>query len=238
VSEGRAGRRPLPGRWLAAGAAIALSGALVRGHVLPLCERRPGPPVGDLNGDGEVRIACLGDSNTALLRESRKWCEMVQEAVRTRGWKTFNYALTGATMTRTYRVLPTGEPLYASAWIERARAEVAPDVVVLAYLTNDVLLGIPPPRAVAELEREYDALRRAGIRVLVALCPPFFPREKDHATEVAEVNRRVRGTFPAADVVDFHAPMAAGDYAGDGIHIRAPGQEKRAAAALARLEAR
>jgi hypothetical protein len=55
---------------------------------------------------------------------------------------------------------------------------------------------------------------------------------------VDEMNRRVHVAFPARDVIDFHTAMVAEDYAGDGVHIRTPGQEKRAAAALARLEAR
>ena len=225
-------------RWLAAVVAVVVSGALVRGHVVPRFTRGRVPPVADLNHDGEVRIACLGDSNTALVHSSYKWCELVQDAVRPRGWKTYNYGFTGTTITRTGRTMPDGTPIYASKWVARARTEVAPDVAVLAYLTNDVLIGVAPVIAVAALESEYDLLRHAGVRVLVALCPPFFPKEPDHSAEVAEINRRIVEAFPRADVVDFHDGMVAADYAPDGIHIKASGQEKRAAAALARLVGR
>jgi lysophospholipase L1-like esterase len=232
VSDRRAGRA---GWWLAAAIAVLVTaGALVRGRRVPTGSRL----VADVNHDGEVRIACLGDSNTALVFAPRKWCEMLQDGVGARGWKTFNYGCSGATITDTGRITPDGAPLYGAPWVARARAEVAPDVVILAYLTNDVLLGIPPRKAVAELERQYDELRAAGLRVLVALCPPFFPREPDHGAAVAEVNRRVRDRFPDEDVIDFFAPMLAADYADDGIHIKDAGQEKRAATALARLEER
>jgi lysophospholipase L1-like esterase len=235
VSRRRAGRA---GRWLAALVAVVVSGALVRGHVVPRFARGPVPAVSDLNHDGEVRIACLGDSNTQLLHVPAKWCELVQDAVRERAWKTFNYGFTGTTITRTGRTLPDGTPLYASMWIARARTEVAPDVAVLAYLTNDVLIGVAPGIAVDALEYEYDLLRHHGLRVLVALCPPFFPKEADHSAAVAEINRRIVEAFPAVDVIDFHDGMVAADYGPDGIHIKGSGQEKRAAAALAALVGR
>jgi len=226
------------GRSVAALVAVVVLGALVRGHVVPRFTRAPVPAIGDLNHDGEVRIACLGDSNTAPGPAPRKWCEFLQDAVRPRGWKTYNYSFTGTTITRTERTMPDGTPIYASAWIARARAEVAPDVAMLAYFTNDVLLDIAPAIAVDALAYEYDSLRHAGLRVLVALCPPFFPRERDHSAVVAEINRRIVEAFPRADVVDFHGGMVAADYASDGIHIEPSGQEKRAAAALARLVGR
>ena len=235
MSRRRAGSA---GRWLAAVVAVVVSGALVRGHVVPRFARGPVPAVRDLNHDGEVRIACLGDSNTQLLHVPAKWCELVQDAVRERAWKTFNYGFTGTTISRTGRTMPDGAPLFASAWIARARAEVHPDVAILAYLTNDVLIGIPPADAVAALQHEYDELRHQGLRVLVALCPPFFPKQPDHSAEVDEINRQIVETFPGADVIDFHAGMVAADYGPDGIHVKASGQEKRAAAALARLVGR
>ena len=101
-----------------------------------------------------------------------------------------------------------------------------------------MLLGIPPANAVSALQREYDELRHDGLRVLVALCPPFFPKEPDHSAEVDEMNRQIVETFPGADVVDFHGGMVAADYAPDGIHIEPSGQEKRAAAVLAGLVGR
>jgi hypothetical protein len=58
-----------------------------------------------------VRIACLGDSNTALTFADYKWCELVQQAGSGRRWKTFNYGQTGTTITRTGRTMPDGAPL-------------------------------------------------------------------------------------------------------------------------------
>src|SRR5262249_26097624 len=100
--------------------------------------------VHDVNGDGRVVVACLGDSNT----ESRwpppytpKSWEMAAETAP--GWTFVTHAVGGATVTR-----PTDDHSFADRQLDLALAD-RPDAVVLAFGTNDVRAGRTTPEVIA-----------------------------------------------------------------------------------------
>ena len=182
--------------------------------------------VHDVNGDGHVVVACLGDSNTDARwppPHTPKWCELAAEAT---GWTFANHAVSGTTVT-----MPAAPATWAGPQLDEALAD-APDAVVLAFGTNDVRTG----RSTAEIVAAYrDAVRRvdaAGAMAFVALAPPLFPPEAEHAEELAALNAALRSAFPPGRLIDFASGMTRADYEPDGIHPNADGQHKRAAAAL------
>jgi lysophospholipase L1-like esterase len=184
--------------------------------------------VRDMNGDGRIVVACLGDSNTEThwpTPNSPKWCEFA--AAQITGWTFTNHAVGGSTVTR-----PATPRSWAEPQLEAALAADAPDAVVLAFGTNDVRAG----RSTAEIIDAYRAavgrVESSGILAFVALAPPSFPPEPDHADTLAALNAALRGTFPASQIIDFHAGMTGNDFGPDGLHPNDAGQHKRAAAAM------
>jgi lysophospholipase L1-like esterase len=184
--------------------------------------------VRDVNGDGRVVVACLGDSNTERhwpTPNSRKWCELA--AAGAPDWTFGNYAVGGTTVTP-----PIDEHGWVGPQLDAALAENAPDAVVLAFGTNDVRFG----RATAEVVDAYRAaIRRveaARALAFVALAPPMFAPEPDHGAALAELNAALRAAFPAPRLIDFDAGMSRDDFEPDGIHPTPAAQQKRAAAAL------
>jgi lysophospholipase L1-like esterase len=182
--------------------------------------------VHDVNGDGRVIVACLGDSNTDARwppPHTPKWCEFAAEAT---GWTFANHAVSGTTVT-----MPAAPARWAGPQLDEALAD-APDAVVLAFGTNDVRTG----RSTAEIVAAYrDAVRRVdatGAMAFVALSPPLFPPEPQHAEQLAALNAALRGAFARDLLIDFASGMTRADYEPDGIHPNADGQHKRAAAAL------
>jgi lysophospholipase L1-like esterase len=187
--------------------------------------------VRDVNGDGRVVVACLGDSNTERhwpTPNSRKWCELA--AAEVTDWTFGNYAVGGTTVTP-----PSDEHGWVGPQLDAALAEGAPDAVVLAFGTNDVRFG----RSTAEVVDAYRAAVRrveaARALAFVALAPPIFPPEPDHTAALAELNDALRAAFPAPRLVDFDGGMTRDDFESDGIHPTPAAQHKRAAAALRAL---
>jgi lysophospholipase L1-like esterase len=183
--------------------------------------------VRDMNGDGRIVVACLGDSNTEThwpTPNTPKWCEFAAEIA---GWTFTNHAVGGSTVT---------PPATPRSWVEPqladALAKDAPDAVILAFGTNDVRAG----RSAAETVDAYRAAaaraEAAGALAFVALAPPTYAPEPDHADALAALNAALRGAFPAGRIVDFTTGMTREDFEADGLHPNAAGQHKRAAAAL------
>ena len=113
----------------------------------------------------------------------------------------------------------------------------APEVAVLAYGTNDLLLKAPVRDVVGALAHEAERLRSAGALPLVALVPPV--RSYDVATNqlVRELNDALRETFPAERLVDFATGFGDAQLV-DRVHLDDAGQARRAvlaAEAIARF---
>jgi lysophospholipase L1-like esterase len=189
------------------------------------------PAVRDRNGDGRVVVACLGDSNTETqwpAPHTPKWCEFAA-AERPR-WTFTNHAVGGSTVTRPATARP-----WADTQLAETLAKDAPDVVILAFGTNDVRAGRPTADVVAAYRAAVARIEAAGAVAFVALAPPIHPPEPDRTAALAALNAALREAFPAARLVGFEAGMARGDFEADGLHPNAAGQRKRAAAALRAL---
>jgi lysophospholipase L1-like esterase len=182
--------------------------------------------VRDVNGDGRVVIACLGDSNT----ESRwpppytpKWCEIAAETMP--DWTFVNHAVGGATVTQR-----PDDHSFADRQLDGALAD-APDAVVLAFGTNDVRAGRSTPEIVAAYRAAVARVTARGALAFVAGAPPLFPPEPEHAEALAALNAALRAEF-ADRLIDFASDMGRDDFEPDGVHPNAAGQRKRATAAL------
>ena len=187
--------------------------------------------VHDLDGDGRVVIACLGDSNTETRwppPQTPKWCEFA--AAERPEWTFTNHAVGGATVTR-----PPDERSWSGPQLDAALAASRLDAVVLAFGTNDVRAD----RSTAEIVAAYRAAAArasaGGTRVFVALTPSIYPPEPEHTDAIAALNRTLRQAFPADSIIDFATGMAREDFEADGLHPNASGQHKRAQAALRTL---
>ena len=203
--------------------ALLLATALVTGA----CS----PGVHDVDGDGRIVIACLGDSNTETRwppPHTPKWCEFA--AAERPGWTFTNYAVGGATVTR-----PTDERSWIDPQLDAARGTDPLDAVVLAFGTNDVRTGRSTTDIVAAYRAAAARASATGARVFVALTPPIYPPEPEHADAIAALNATLRRAFPADQIIDFATGMGAGDFEPDGLHPNRTGQFKRAQAALRTL---
>jgi lysophospholipase L1-like esterase len=188
----------------------------------------PSAGVHDVNGDGRIVVVCLGDSNTDRRwppPDTPKWCELAAE--RMPEWTFINHAVSGATVTR------HADPrLWGDTQLDRAVPADAADAVVLAFGTNDVRGGRMTADIVAAYEVAVTTIEATGARAFVALAPPIYPPEPEHAGALEELNRALRATFAPARLVDFHTGMGVKDFEPDGLHPNPGGQRKRAEAAL------
>ncbi|HEV7734858.1 MAG TPA: SGNH/GDSL hydrolase family protein [Candidatus Binatia bacterium] len=205
----------------------------IRLLALALAVTACGPPAGvrDVDGDGRIVVACLGDSNTETRwppPHTPKWCEFAAERVP--AWTFTNHAVGGATVTR-----PNDQRSFADAQLDAAGAAAPADAVVLAFGTNDVRSGRSTADIVAAYRAVVARVEATGAIAFVALAPPSYPPEPDHAAALAALNAALRGAFPPDRLVDFDGGMTRLDFEADGLHPNAAGQHERAVAALRAL---
>ena len=200
-------------------------------------------------GTGPIRVACLGDSNTASgwqigqpdgFPQEDGWCERLADEVLSStncGWG----SATASPNT-------TGLPFFQGAGqLETALDDPATDVVILAFGTNDVgallnnpdrlLLEDPTPAGVADvIEGLVAEAESAGAAVLVATTPyRELPTDPARAPPPAgrndladELNDELAQRFGASMRVDFTHSFTTSDYLSDGLHVSASGMAKRA----------
>jgi lysophospholipase L1-like esterase len=198
----------------------------------------------DVDGDGWITVACLGDSNTQggiLYGVEQGWCEQLGRSLPSPPWRTLNRGRNGARACHSPKLTDkTGEPIEAEEILARVLAQDHPDVVILAYGSNDALLDCPTEETIAAFRRLLAATGAAGAQALVALVPPVIqvtpnPVADTLNARIDAINRGLREMVPARDLIDFARGMEAADYAADGLHVGPPGQAKRAAAARGTL---
>lgn len=181
----------------------------------------------DLNGDGVYRLGCLGDSNTSAVLGPR-WCEMVHEAVGVAEFEIVNVAQAGATVTPSAGAGPDADAQMATV------LALEPDAVVLAFGTNDRLLG-RAPAAIHDAYRVQAAnAAAAGVAFFVATTPPLGGCVGVACPLVFELNAMLHATFGAA-VLEFFDGFTGQYMNRDGIHVNPAGQALRAERALAVL---
>lgn len=205
----------------------------------------------DVNGDGRVVLACLGDSNTYAdwqfkqhegFPKGRGWCEQLAEYLGPTV-VLWNLATPGATAVRNqWPDLPPDVLFSGFSQIEQALALDRPDIVLVAFGTNDVLPDhAADPATILAAHCEIAArARAAGALVLVATAPkpqPTHDREYRRSPEtLARFNELLRASFTPDAVLDFEALLEPEDYFDD-LHMNAAGQYKRAQEAKRKIEA-
>jgi lysophospholipase L1-like esterase len=114
-----------------------------------------------------------------------------------------------------------------------------PDVVILAFGTNDLRFAYSIDDTVSAYQELVAAAEQTGAFVLIALTPPLAPWYPDAAAPnplYEALNQRLALTWPPGRLVDcasFVVPP--GDYLDDGIHFSVAGHAKRAFTAYERL---
>lgn len=213
---------------------------------------------GDRNGDGEVVVACLGDSNTQSTWQESKpggfpaeqgWCERVGSAIGPLGGRTINLAVGGATIGPNPLMHQVPDPLDFEGRLqfEDALARAPVDVVILAFGTNDLAWGAGgTPLSVLEAYMSLWRRGRArGLLPLVALTPPVHPMGEDRrrlslhsmsGPAIERLNEYLGGAFPPRYLLDFSSGMQERLYL-DPVHLNAAGQRLRASRAEAGLQA-
>jgi len=203
--------------------------------------------LGNVRRERWITVACLGDSNTeggSLYAAGDGWCEQLERRLESPPWRTLNRGRSGATACRTPRRPESpSAPLDAEDMLERTLEQDRPDVVILAFGTNDVILGCDAEATLAAYRRMLARIALDGREGLVALVPPFLPprpRRRRHPWDdrIDALNERLRREFRSTQIVDFASGMERADYFADGVHIRPSGQLKRAEATRAALARR
>ena len=183
------------------------------------------PTVVDVNGDGVLTVACLGDSNTQdgwPTTDTVRWCT---RAARERSeWRWRNVGLGGATLCDT---LPDNEK-WTQLWTARGQLAQVPeaDVVVLAFGTNDIKgWGL---QATQLVDCAF-ALRTAAWPrpVYLALVPPMVGPFAKFEPKVRLVNALFGQSFPASNLVDFFTGFGRDLLEKDGEHLNDAGQALR-----------
>lgn len=168
----------------------------------------------DVDGDGYIRIYCLGDSNTKAdwpLVGVHRWCEYAAALRPTAGM--------GLPAIWT-NVSIIGGSAWLSGTIEtQAALDGHADVVVLALGTNDAGIGRTVTDVVTDLQTMHNA-QPAGVLVLVGLLPPITGA---HPVDVTPYNAAIKAAFPY-NWVDFYTNMTTTD----GVHVDDVGQHLRA----------
>jgi lysophospholipase L1-like esterase len=182
----------------------------------------------DGNGDGVIRLACVGDSNSVAVPDIRpmSWCAVLGEEVWRTDFEVVNPSVVGAGL----RSL--GESQRGAVLLDRALAE-QPDAVLLALGTNDLdyfhaddVAGDAVDRVGKMREFEKKVLA-AGAEFFVALVPPRYD-DGGPPGALEAFNAEIRGTWPSEQVLDFHSAIPRRFLRADGLHFTGPGQAERA----------
>jgi lysophospholipase L1-like esterase len=197
----------------------------------------------DVNKDGTIVIACLGDSNTSYPFFGN-YCEQIAAAHP--NIKLINYAVPGA---KAVGGTNDGAAQIAAADVgDPANGKPPADFVVLAFGTNDI--GGNGAITATEMADRIDTLKAAasaaGMVPFVASIPPRFVA-RALETDPCTPNPGASPVIAAADVliqqridplwfIDFYTGVTCpAHFYTDGVHINQAGQDLRAARTAERL---
>lgn len=207
----------------------------------------------DRNVDGELVIACLGDSNTSSVWQAslaggfppeQGWCEQLERMLEDESVTMMNRGLGGATVTPRRELGVARAKAFFSGYdqLKSVLAEDTVDVVVFAFGTNDALpkLNGDPESIVDHYNRLFRRGRSRGLIGIVAQTPTILPHRvtgelRRSLPLIAETNERIVETFSPRYIVDFGTTFGVEDFM-DHLHMNAIGHRKRAEAARAALE--
>ena len=183
-------------------------------------------PVGfaDLDGDGVYRLGCVGDSNTSLVSGLKKWCEIIRDGVSDPDFAVINVAVNGATVNPNLRFTSDATMQMAEVLSQ------APDLLVLAFGTNDVFQGRTPQQIHDAYLAQQPTADAAGVPFYVATTPPIIGCP-NCTPGIEQGNDMLRATF-AGRVVEFYTGFGADEFNPDHYHLNSVEQQLRAERAL------
>ena len=183
-------------------------------------------PVGfaDLDGDGVYRLGCVGDSNTSLVSGLKKWCEIIRDGFSDPDFAVINVAVNGATVNPNLRFTSDATMQMAEVLSQ------APDLLVLAFGTNDVFQGRTPQQIHDAYLAQQPTADAAGVPFYVATTPPIIGCP-NCTPGIEQGNDMLRATF-AGRVVEFYTGFGADEFNPDHYHLNSVGQQLRAERAL------
>jgi hypothetical protein len=201
------------------------------------CRSRPAidPVPWDADGDGVVRVRILGDSNSSPLDRHIWWYQVqaLLEADAPGRWKFGGKPLLGAVIGPNPKNAYTGGRWQVD---EALAARPAPDLVILAFGTNDLAGGRDPTMVAGDYALAVRSFVHAGIRVLLAYTPPCWNR-RCNLDAIQALNRRLDADWPTIPKVDFFTGFVPADLTPDGMHFTPAGHTKRRDALLRLLRA-
>ncbi len=203
---------------------------------------------------GTLRVACLGDSNTASDWQHRKdpsferghgWCEQLADHLGALVVEVDNRASAGARAVARPPHQLRGSRLILSGPDQLAAALAAgpPDVVLIAFVTNDLHPSDPQPseEIIATLLELAVAAEERGVLAFLATAPMLRPhatpgRWSPEPAAIKLINDRIREEVPATRRLDFDRSPRADNYL-DVIHLNAAGHTLRAREAARAIRA-
>jgi len=238
---------PSPVRFCVFGVVVAVASGVPAAWAAPL------PEALDRNADGEIVVACLGDSNTASawqhtkpggFPESRGWCEQLGARVGDPRVRVVNVGLGGATASpNAYGELINRMHFTGSSQLDAVLAYQPVDVVMMAFGTNDVMPehGLTATDIADSYNRLWRRARAHDLLGFVAITPPVYRNRRTgkyrrSPEAIAATNRALGEIFAPRHLLDFHSGSSPGEYLDD-IHLNAAGQARRADEALRKLRA-
>ena len=201
-------------------------------------------PDWDVDGDGVVRLAILGDSNSFAMNRDC-WAPKLARTLATLEpgrWQVREYARLGASITWA-RSNPRNPRKFSGETQVTQALETFPrmDVAILAFGTNDFLhQGRSPAEIVDGYRTAIERLRGAGARVLLAYTPPCYAGAHQAVpacdrVQIEALNDLLDAESPDVPKIDFWSWVTPADLMPDQVHFTAQGHDKRRDAALAVL---
>jgi lysophospholipase L1-like esterase len=181
----------------------------------------------DRDGDGRLRVVCVGDSNTAPETGLTKWCERLADLLPP-PFELVNRGLGGATATAGIPMLDGSDPLRYALESDR------PDAVILALGSNDVIVGVETEAIVAALHLHARHIYESGAVAFVASAPPLYGAHARRDDAQRALNEALRHWVAPDRLVDFDTGFGRDDFVDD-IHVGPSGQQRRAERAAAVL---
>lgn len=187
-------------------------------------------PLTDTNGDGAIKVTCIGDSNTGTavkVTGVTSWCDYFSEKVKAKGWIVTNRGVSGTSATE-----------QGPGMLNTALKLDQPDLVIMAYGTNDVgYYKHDAQTTVNSYKKLVNVAQSGGARSIVATSPPQLCYALVGLTEdpVGPLNSLLKSSFLSEDLLDFYSIMNPSTDFRDCIHMNNSGQQKRAEAAYSKL---
>ncbi len=263
AASGTCGAFPRTGRaWVGRAAVVfallAASGATTTRAAQMPTDNRPATTgaemsILDRNHDGQITIACLGDSNTSSIWQhaapggfpsGEGWCEILGQLLAGLPVRMINRGLGAATVSPRDGVGLPGANLFFSGYdqLDSVLVGEGVDVVLFAFGTNDVLPenNGDPSSIVDHYNRLARRAKSSGALPVVALTPAVGLHPKSGKTRrslaaITETNERITEMFPARHTVGFDVVFDAAEFLDD-LHLNGAGQKRRARTALRALQ--